>query len=36
MPLTQLEDADRFIAGPDMPRPDSKAMLLTDTAQIRL
>lgn len=36
MPLTQLEDADRFIASPNGPRPDSNAMLLTDTAQIRL
>lgn len=36
IPLARLEDADRFIAGPDGPRPESKAMLLTDEAQIRL
>jgi endonuclease G len=36
IPLARLEDADPFIAGQDGPRPESKAMLLTDAAQIRL
>jgi endonuclease G len=36
IPLTQLEEADRFSAGAERPRPENNAMLLTDVAQIRL
>lgn len=36
IPLTRLEEADRFSAGEERPRTENYAMLLTDVAQIRL
>lgn len=36
IPLTRLEEADRFSAGEERPRTENNAMLLTDVAQIRL